>query len=45
MSVYLMGCYFIYTVLSKQFELFSDECAIVKEVHGRCMLSQISKLK
>ena len=44
MSLSLEGCQFEHTELLIHFELFNDECAIVKEVQNANLLSQESKL-
>ena len=44
MSVSLKGCKFQHTELSIHFELFNDECEIVKEAQDATLLSQESKL-
>ena len=44
MSESLKGCKFEHTELSIHYELFNDECAIVKEAQDANLLSQKSKL-
>ena len=39
MSVSLKGCKFEHTELSIHFELFNDECAILKEIQDANLLS------
>ena len=43
MLVSLKGCKFEHTELSIHFELFNDECAIVKEAQEANLLSRESK--
>ena len=44
MSVSLKGCEFEHTELSINFELFNDECTIVKEAQDANLLRPESKL-
>ena len=44
MSVSLKGCTLEHTEMAIHFELFNDECAIVKEAQDANLLSQESKL-
>ena len=44
MSLFLKGCNFEHTKLSIHFELYNDECAILKEAKDANLLGQESKL-